>query len=67
MTMTKKPDAEPLAYTLCEAADLLHCSVITIRRLVRSGVLHGFSLGGRKNVVTRVSAQSVRDLIEGRS
>ena len=73
-TPTKKPPMDaravqnadgPLALTLCEAAALLHCGVVTVRRLVKSGRLDGFSLGGRSGVVTRVTAVSVRRFIDG--
>ena len=47
---------EPLAFSFSEAADKLHCSVSAVRRLVKSGILKGFSLSGG-SVLTRVTAR----------
>jgi len=52
-----------LLYSIGEAAQALHCSPATIRRLVKAGMLTGLSLGGSSGAVTRVTAQSVRDFV----
>ena len=54
---------EPLAFSFSEAADKLHCSVSAVRRLVKSGILKGFSLSGG-SVLTRVTARSVREFVD---
>ena len=57
-------DSAPLAYTLGEAAERMHCSVNAVRRLVKAGLLRGFNLTGRTGVVTRVTAASIREFVE---
>lgn len=52
-----------LLYSIGEAAQVLHCSAATVRRLVKSGLLRGLSLGGSSGAVTRVTVQSVRDFV----
>ena len=48
----------PVSYTLGEAAQVLVYSVTTIRRLVKRGLLKGYSLSGSP-IVTRVTRESV--------
>ena len=62
--MNAKPNnAEPLVYSFGEAADQLHCSISTVRRLVKTGSLQGLSLSGGA-ILTRVTAMSVRKFVE---
>ena len=64
MSDSNQADSAPLAYTLGEAAERLHCSVSAVRGLVKAGLLRGFNLTGRTGVVTRVTAMSIREFVE---
>jgi hypothetical protein len=63
MSDNSQQAGEPLAFSFSEAADKLHCSVSAVRRLVKSGILKGFSLSGG-SVLTRVTARSVREFVD---
>lgn len=52
-----------LLYSIGEAAQVLHCSPATVRRLVKNGILKGLSLGGTSGAITRVTVRSVRDFV----
>ena len=58
-----KSISDNLLFSIGEAAQVLHCSPATVRRLVKNGILKGLSLGGTSGAVTRVTVQSVRDFV----
>ena len=50
-------------YTYAEAAGMMHCSVGSVRRLVKQGVIKGFSFTGNPRIVTHLLAKSVEGFI----
>ena len=46
------------------AADRLHCSIGTVRRLVKTGQISGFSWSGNPRIVTHILVRSVEAFIE---
>ena len=60
---TSDDSGPELLYSIGEAAQVLHCSPATVRRLVKNGILKGLSLGGTSGAITRVTAKSVRDFV----
>ena len=53
-----------MLYSIGETAQALHCSTMTVRRLVKMGQLKGLSLGGTSGAITRVTVASIRDFIK---
>ena len=64
MADTTNTDGD-LALSFAEAAQRLHCSVRSIRNLVKRGLLPAFSLSGR--VATRISLQALRAFVDAAS
>ena len=51
-------------YTYAQAADMLHCSVGTVRMLVKQGAIKGFSFTGNPRIVTHLLARSVEEFVD---
>ena len=60
---TDNNGVELRTYTYAEAAGMMHCSVGSVRRLVKQGVIKGFSFTGNPRIVTHLLAKSVEALI----
>ena len=62
----KEPQKEPQVLTFIEAADMLRCSVRTVRSMAKLGRIQGLSYGGNPNIFTRVTLASIRLFLESR-
>lgn len=62
--MVQSWDKLPLTLTISMVADLLHCSLPTVRMLCRSGKLQACRVNERAWIVSR---DTLREYIEGRS
>ena len=62
-TDTDSGGVELQTYTYAEAAGMMHCSVGSVRRLVKQGVIKGFSFTGNPRIVTHLLAKSVEGFI----
>ena len=63
-TDTDSGGVELRTCTYAQAADMLHCSVGSVRRLVKTGQISGFSWSGNPRIVTHILVRSVEAFIE---
>lgn len=63
--MNMNDNGSDLLLSFGEAAERLHCSIKTVRNLVKAGRLAGVSLSASgSGIVTRVIASSLRRFVE---